>query len=113
MEKFEDIVVSGPNSVACKSSKDNTNLFVFGTDLLLEERNLGNNSISNLDYTLSLFNTITEKENAIIIAPKTLGGGTFSIVQSQALIYAAILVILLPLAMVILGITIWVKRKRR
>ena len=115
---MDEITTSGqpiPVAVMSTYTKDaaKSNLLVFGTELVLTNSLLQSGSLSNADYLLSAVNTLTERENVISIAPKVLGGGNIVITQAEILIYAALLMIVLPLAVLIVGISIWLRRRRR
>ena len=87
-------------------------LCVFGSDMILNEQFLNSSSLANMEYFLSFFNTVAERENVFSIAPKVLGGGSFTLTQGQVLLYTVMLVIVLPIAVLAVGITIWIKRRR-
>lgn len=112
-----DIVESGPISVAAKStySKDGltATLCVFGSQMIMSPRFLDSTSLGNMEYLLSVYHTVTNRENVFSIAPKVLGGGSFTLTQGQVLMYTIVLVILLPIAVLAVGISIWIKRRRR
>ncbi|MGI5966181.1 GldG family protein [Anaerotruncus rubiinfantis] len=117
-QSMDEITTSGqpiPVAVMSTYTKDaaKSNLLVFGTELVLTNSLLQSGSLSNADYLLSAVNTLTERENVISIAPKVLGGGNIVITQAEILIYAALLMIVLPLAVLIVGISIWLRRRRR
>lgn len=116
VNSVEDIVQEGPISVAAKSTYNqdgvNAMLCVFGSDMILNEQFLNSSSLANMEYFLSFFNTVAERENVFSIAPKVLGGGSFTLTQGQVLLYTVMLVIVLPIAVLAVGITIWIKRRR-
>lgn len=47
------------------------------------------------------------------IAPKVLGGGLFTLNQGSLLMYIVLLVIVVPVIVLAVGLTVWVRRKRR
>lgn len=116
VEEIGDIAKTGPIDVAARSTYTQdgiaANLYVFGSDMIMNQQFLESTSLGNMEYLLSFYNTITEREDVFSIAPKVLGGGSFTLTQGQALLYTLVLVILLPVAVLIVGISIWLKRKR-
>ena len=116
VESVTDIVQEGPISVAAQSTYHeagaNAMLCVFGSDMILNEQFLNSSSLANMEYFLSFFNTVANRENVFSIAPKVLGGGSFTLTQGQILFYTVALVIVLPIAVLAVGITIWIKRRR-
>lgn len=117
VQKIEDIVLSGPITVAAQSvyTKDDiqAKLIVFGSDMLTYADFLNSSSLMNMEYMLSCFNTLAQRENVFNIAPKVLGGGSFTLNQGSLLMYTVLLVIVIPVVVLAVGLTVWVRRKRR
>ncbi|MEG1971542.1 MAG: GldG family protein [Oscillospiraceae bacterium] len=118
VNSVSEIKPSGPITVAAKSVCVNeknavSTLYTIGTPLLLDGNFFGNSSLANMDYFLSLFAVATQKADTFMVAPKVLGGGTFSMVQSKILMFAFILVIAIPVLTLGTGIYVWRKRRKR
>lgn len=117
VQTVSDISVSGPVTVAGMSTlqKDGmeSGVVVFGTSMLLDQSLFESGSLSNADYFLSVFNTLTKQENTISIAPKVLGGGRIAITLSEVILWGVLLGIVLPLIVLGTGLYIWTRRRRK
>lgn len=69
---------------------------------------------ANLEAFLSLAGRMTERENAIPISIKTLDSGLLAIGSSSVKHFWGILLIgVLPVGMMLLGLLIWYRRRKR
>ncbi len=55
----------------------------------------------------------TEREDVVYISPKTIGGQELGIQSNQVVILAVIFVVLLPLAVIVCGTVIWLRRRHK
>ena len=78
---------------------------------MLDELCLQNSSLANSEYLLNLFNTLTEREETVAIAPKSLSGKTLGITTGQVTTLGMLLGGILPLAILLTGIGIWLYRR--
>ena len=67
----------------------------------------------NSTFFLTNLTWVTEKEASISIASKTMQIAGLMITQTTANVWSAILTIILPLAVVGIGLYVWIKRRRR
>ena len=88
-----------------------SSVVVTGSVSMLENLCLQNSSLSNSSYLLNLFNTLTEREETVSIAPKSLAGKTLGITTAQVTTLGMVLGGLLPLAILGTGIGIWLYRR--
>lgn len=88
-----------------------SSVVVTGSVSMLENLCLQNSSLSNSSYLLNLFNTLTEREETVTIAPKSLAGKTLGITTAQVTTLGMVLGGLLPLAILGTGIGIWLYRR--
>lgn len=88
-----------------------SNLFVLSSSSAFDQNVLESKSVNNADYLMSILNTITEREDVITIAPKDLSGDQLGVSLLQAGTIAVIMVILVPLAIIIIGLVIWIRRR--
>lgn len=95
------------NGVVAKQSS----VVVTGSVSMLEEVCLQNSSLSNSSYLLNLFNTLTERDEAVTIAPKSLSGKTLGVTTAQVTTLGMVLGGLLPLAILLTGIGVWLYRR--
>lgn len=112
-----DIKPSGPIPVAGMSTYQNgpktSHVVAFGSEHLFNSQMMDSSSLSNQDYLLSVANTLCQRTDVFSVAPKVLGGGALAITQAQVFGYSLLLMIVLPIAVLAAGITIWIKRKHR
>jgi len=72
---------------------------------------LQNTSLNNAEYLLNLFGDIFEREIIINIQPKSLAGRTLGITSAEASTLGVVLVGIIPAAILIAGITVWLIRR--
>lgn len=95
------------NGAAAKQS----HIVVTGSASMLEELCLQNSSLSNSSYLLNLFNTLTDREETVTIAPKSLSGKTLGITTAQVTTLGTVLGGVIPLAILSAGIGVWLYRR--
>lgn len=88
-----------------------SSIIVSGSTSMLEELCLQNSSLANSSYLINLFNDLTEKEESIVIAPKSLAGKTLGITTAQVTRLGMILGGVLPLCILLTGIAVWLYRR--
>jgi len=95
------------NGVLAKQS----HVVVTGSVSMLEEICLQNSSLANSSYLLNLFNTLTGREEAVTIAPKSLSGKTLGITTAQVSTLGMVLGGVIPLSSLAAGIGVWLYRR--
>ena len=116
-----DIVNGSFNTIALGSKytfdKDNntltSNLLVFGSSAMLDSSITSTSYYNNGDYFVSILNTMTGKNGGISIVAKELTAATFDTTAAKANAAFWVFVILLPAAILITGIVIWLKRRHK
>lgn len=88
-----------------------SSIIVSGSTAMLEELCLQNSSLANSSYLVNLLNDLTEKEETIVIAPKSLAGKTLGITTAQVTRLGVILGGVLPLCILLTGIAVWLYRR--
>lgn len=91
----------------------NTQLVVFSTPYLLEEAFVSNYNISNVDLLANSIGYMCEHENSVTIDAKSMTAETVTPSAAAVSFQALIFVILLPAVLLITGIVIWVKRRKK
>ncbi|MBR4096104.1 MAG: GldG family protein [Oscillospiraceae bacterium] len=89
-----------------------SNLVVFGSDQMLRSDITSATYYNNGDYFVSILNKISGKENGIYIVEKDLSGDTFPLTTSQFIVLAIVMFVI-PLAVLITGIVVWVRRRHK
>lgn len=84
---------------------------VIGDADFLSNRYLGNGS--NLDIGLNLLNWLSHDDNLIAINPKPAPDTRLDLSQNKQLFIALTFLLVLPAGLIICGLRIWVKRRKR
>ncbi len=90
-----------------------SNLVVFGSDEMLNSSFTETTYYNNGDYFVSIVNKISGKENGISIVAKDLTGGTFQATESQVNGLRIVFMFVLPAAVAVIGIVVWLKRRHK
>ena len=72
---------------------------------------MGSTSFSNAEYTVNMFNTLTDREGTVAIEAKSLAGNALTLTTGTASRLGLILCILLPVAILGAGITVFLRRR--
>jgi ABC-type uncharacterized transport system involved in gliding motility auxiliary subunit len=88
-----------------------SNVVLSASTAMLDTFSIQNTSLSNSEYLLNLFNTLTERKNVVNIQPKSLAGNTLSITTAQANAMGIVLAGVLPFLILVTGIVIWFVRR--
>lgn len=86
-------------------------VFAFSSPVIADESVLKSTFFSNGNYIVALFNKSFDRANQVNIVPKNLEGNEMQITQGQVNLFFLIFVVLLPLAVVVFGIVIWLRRR--
>ncbi len=90
-----------------------SNLVVFGSDEMLNSSFTETTYYNNGDYFVSIVNKISGKENGIYIVEKDLSGDTFQITEAQVSTLRVLIMFIIPAAVAIVGIVVWLKRRHK
>ncbi|MEG2087144.1 MAG: GldG family protein [Angelakisella sp.] len=88
-------------------------VLTFAAPDIFNDMFLSSQSVANSEYLVAMFNTINERTDVISISPKNMGGQELGINQFWMLALGGIFVILVPAAVLIAGIVIWLRRRNR
>ena len=90
-----------------------SNVIVFGSADALSDVYLSYSQFQNREYIISLLNGITHKTDGIYIEPKVIEGNVFDITDKQKSVLKWTFILVIPAAVLITGLIIWVRRKNR
>lgn len=90
-----------------------SNILAIGSTSILEDRVLQTNQYQNAVYILSVLNGMTGKTQGITITPKVISGNIFDINESQKNRLKWTFILIIPAAVLITGLVIWIRRKNR
>ncbi|MDD7388277.1 MAG: GldG family protein [Lachnospiraceae bacterium] len=95
------------------SDDQNTQLVVFSTPYLVEESFVSRYNISNVDLLVNSIGYMCEHESSVTIEAKSMTTETITPSAAAVSFQALFFVILLPAVLLITGIVIWVKRRKK
>jgi len=113
----DQATVRGPIPAAVMStwqtgeSKNFSNVIVTASAAAFASSSLSNPSIANAEYWLAILNTVTDRGDAVSIEAKSLAGNTLTITTGAARIWSIVLCIVIPAAILLTGIAVYVKRR--
>ena len=84
---------------------------VFSSSSFFSTSLLQSTSFSNGDYLVNLLGQMVDKEEGVEIVPKNIDTSYISFTQGQVYGIAAAFVIVLPLAVLAIGVVVWVRRR--
>jgi ABC-type uncharacterized transport system involved in gliding motility auxiliary subunit len=90
-----------------------SNVIVSASAYLFGASGMANTSLSNAEYIVNLFNTLTDREGAVSIEAKSLAGNTLGITTGAAGTLGVGLCAVLPLLILGTGVAIWLVRRYR
>lgn len=113
-EAISDIPVAAMSKTNPQGNTDITNnVVVIGSDIALDQYQLASTSVNNSSYFLNMFNTLSNREESVVIPSKSLNTEALGTTMIQAYVMAAIFMVILPLAILIYGICVWASRRHR
>ena len=97
--------------------KDNnmvfSNVLVIGSSENLDEAFTSTTYYNNGDYFVSVLNTMSGKSSGISIVAKDLSADTFDIDQATASRYMVLFVFVVPLAVLAIGVVVFIRRRSK
>lgn len=109
----EDGDTDGPFHIAAVSEKNGGKLFWVASQDFLNENMDYMVSGANSSLLLNALDWMGGQENAISIRAKSLDESTLVVSSGKSSVWTVILVGLVPLTFVAVGVTVWIRRKRR
>ena len=70
-------------------------------------------SYGNSDLFISTLNTMCDKKSSISIIGKSLDAGRLTMNSTQSFMWQTVVIVIVPLAVIVCGIGIWYRRRRR
>ena len=71
------------------------------------------NNLNNTAYFINLLNTLTEKDAMIVVESVDVGGETMIVNSGQQIAAFVFFVVIIPVALMVIGILVWNKRRHR
>lgn len=115
--EFEEGDINGPFYLGVDITETynevETNLIVYGSAYIIEESMLTYSSIGNLNLIISTIQSIASMESSIAIPSKSVIQEYLTLTAAQANFWGAIVVILLPVSILILGGLVCLRRRKK
>lgn len=112
-------ITGEPIAIAAEGQKSGTeaysNVIVFSSKAMLSATDMSYPSFNNAAYFMNILNTITEKEDdTVVIEAKTMEDSTLGdTAETTSNAILVIFVFVIPAAILITGIVLWVRRRNR
>ena len=122
IRKYSGCIRASPEPFVAVSSRQiseefdvySSSVMVMGGVFMSDPSIMGNTSAyNNANFMLNLLNTMTGKENSVVIPQKNLEQQIITVDQGQINGIRNVVVIIIPLIVVICGIAVYMRRKNR
>ena len=102
-------------AISYKSNDDgiNSNVIVWGSLKALYSEYLFNHNTINDEYFVNLFNTLYNKSEPIVVEGASVGVDEIMVTTADQITVGIIFIFLVPVAVIVVGIVVWVKRRNR
>lgn len=95
------------------STQEVTRVVAFGSDMICNSMFMNYANSNNQDFMINMFNYISGKTEGTTITAKSFSNVGFEVNQENSNVLAVILCIVIPIAVIVLGVVIWVRRRHR
>lgn len=113
-KKSYNALVLGQRTVLEGNNQKQSSVAVFGSTLIVDQSILSMTALNNAEYLVNMSNILCDKEDSgVIITEKTSGNQTLGISNSQKTVINLVFQYLLPVAIIIAGVVVWVRRRNR
>lgn len=111
-QSYDNILLS-KKTVYSGTEEYTSAVLALGSSEFIGDTGLNMYGNNNNAFMAKLINTLTGKEDSFTMTPKTLGGSTFSISNSRVNLLLIFFVVVVPLAVLIAGLTVYIRRRHR
>ncbi|MBO5197603.1 MAG: GldG family protein [Lachnospiraceae bacterium] len=113
----EDGDIEGPFSLGYYITEEyngvETKVAVFAAYTMIADSIAGSDTLANADLFVNTINAITEQENAIYIPSVSLAVDSVTLTASQTNMWTAIYIVIIPAIIIVVGIVVTVKRRKK
>lgn len=115
--KLDSADIKGPLTLAAYATKNTTTneqmrLLVVGNDLIAMDKIFFSfNNRANLDFILDAMGVLSGNKQTVAISPKPMNISYMTIIPKEQINIAIFLIILLPMAVLVLGFIVWLRRR--
>ena len=108
-----NLAVAGTQNFTFDNVEHISTVIVFGSSWMLDAYVSQSSAYSNADYFVTVVNSLTGKESTMTIADKSLNPTQVTMSQSSINTIRIIVMFIIPLAVAIIGIVVFVRRKNK
>ncbi|SKA73207.1 ABC-type uncharacterized transport system involved in gliding motility, auxiliary component [Clostridium sp. USBA 49] len=111
--------IQGPLNIAVaitdedSEAKKSTKLVVIGGSTFINDDIISATKGANLDFFMNSLNWMQDKKDSVSIRPKSLTSDMLVMTVFQKLALSGVVVILIPVIILIIGVTVWARRRHR
>lgn len=114
----QDAVQGEPIAVAAeavKGSEAQSRVMVFGSDMMLSTNFMKTGSFNNAAYLMNIFNTVAQKDSqSVTIESKKLDSAELGVTDAATgQVMMIFFVIVIPFAVLITGLVVWLRRRNK
>lgn len=108
------IMAVGTKSDAISGTSSNvSNVLVLTSPGMLEESLFEMATLNNSDYVFATINKLNGREQSITVSPKSLQGSVLDATDSQTNTMGVFAIVIIPLAVAVAGVVIYIRRKHK
>jgi len=108
-----NVAVYATQNFVVNNEEQTSGIVAFGSAWFLDYYVASSASYDNANYFVTLLNTMTGKENVFVVAEKSLNQTAITITDSQAKTIRNVVVWFIPLAVAVIGIVVYVRRRNK
>lgn len=113
MQSYNSLVL-GQRTILENNEQKTSSVAVFGSTLIADPSILSMTALNNAEYLVNMSNILCDKEDSgVIITEKTSGNQTLGISDSQKSVINLVFQYLLPVAIIVVGVVVWARRRNR
>ena len=109
----KNVLVLGSKHIYDDTEQISSNVIVSGSAYMMDYYFFGDSSVNNQEFMINLINKYTGKTDGITILSKNLESTSLNIEEGTAKNIRLIVMFIIPLAVVIAGIVVFVRRRNR
>ena len=106
---FNDVVIAQKTAENGAKSR----VCAAGSEMLVSTLAMAYSNSNNSDFFVGVFDSISGREQGVTIKSKSFGAATFEMSVKTANTLSIVLCVVIPVAVIVLGIVIWVRRRHR
>ncbi len=110
-QSSHNTIVKGTREKYIGSELKQSTVIALGSNTMINTDFIANAQINNGDMMITLTNDITKKEDAVKILPIEFNQETITISKGQVTAYTLVFVFIIPIAVIIMAVVIWLRRR--